>query len=142
MRGRSNLSLFLLAFLAVFREGIELALFLVAATFATSARPDGHRRARWGWLLAAGLGYLMFRGATAAQRSAVLPDHQPAADRLRRGHGGVRRRTNWSRPGVVPALVDPLYNINPVLSDQAGWASLLKTLFGYNGNPALIETMA
>ena len=43
--GRSNVSLFLLAFLAVFREGIELALFLVATTFATSAAADGHRRA-------------------------------------------------------------------------------------------------
>jgi len=44
--------------------------------------------------------------------------------------------------GLLPAVVDPLWNINPILSDKSTVGELLKSLFGYNGNPALTETAA
>jgi high-affinity iron transporter len=43
---------------------------------------------------------------------------------------------------VMPALIDPIYNINAVLSDKSTLGQLLKSLLGYNGNPALVETFA
>ena len=137
--GRSNLSLFLLAFLAVFREGIELALFLVAATFATTPGQTVVG-ALLGLAAAAGLGYLMFRGSLRLNvglffRITSLLLIFFAAGMVAYGaHELVEA-------GVLPALLDPLYDVNPVLSDQAGLGLALKTLFGYNGNPALIETI-
>jgi high-affinity iron transporter len=139
-RGRTRASLFLLAFLAVFREGIELALFLVAATFATSALQTVVGAAA-GLLLAAGLGYLMFAGSIRLNlklffRATSLLLVVFAAGMLAYGvHELVEA-------AVLPALVEPLYNISPILSDQAGLGLLLKALFGYNSNPALLETLA
>jgi high-affinity iron transporter len=43
---------------------------------------------------------------------------------------------------MMPAIIDPLYNLNPLLSDKSTIGELLKSLFGYNGNPALTETIA
>ncbi len=137
---RSQVSLFLLAFLAVFREGIELALFLVAATFATSGLQTVIGAVA-GLLLAAGLGYLLFAGSVRLNlkvffRITSLLLIVFAAGMVAYGmHELVEA-------GVVPALVEPLYNIGPLLSDQAGLGLLLKTLFGYNANPALFETLA
>ncbi len=137
---RSRASLFLLAFLAVFREGIELALFLVAATFATSPLQTVAGAAA-GLLLAAGLGYLLFAGSVRLDlrlffRVTSLLLIVFAAGMVAYGmHELVEA-------GVVPALMDPFYNISAVLSDQAGLGLMLKTLFGYNANPALLETLA
>jgi high-affinity iron transporter len=44
--------------------------------------------------------------------------------------------------GLLPAVVDPLWNVNPILSDKSMPGELLKSLFGYNGNPALTEALA
>ena len=44
--------------------------------------------------------------------------------------------------GLMPALMDPLYNINAVLSDKSTLGQVFKSLWGYNGNPALSETLA
>lgn len=137
--GRSNLSLFLLAFLAVFREGVELALFLVAATYATTLAQTVVG-ALAGLVVAVALGYLMFRGALRLNvkmffRVTSLLLILFAAGMVAYGaHELVEA-------GLLPALLDPLYNVNPMLSDQTGFGLALKTLFGYNGNPALIETI-
>ena len=60
--GRQRWGLFLVAFIAVVREGIELALFLVAAIFVSSAL-DTVAGAVIGLALAAALGLLIFLGA-------------------------------------------------------------------------------
>ncbi len=43
--------------------------------------------------------------------------------------------------GWIPAVVDPLYNINAYLNEKKGVGSLLKAMFGYNGNPSLTEVL-
>ncbi len=133
-------SLFLLAFLAVFREGIELALFLVAATYATSALQTVIGGAA-GLLVAAGLGCVMFAGSVRLNlklffRVTSLLLIVFAAGMLAYGvHELVEA-------AVLPALVEPLYNVSAILSDQVGLGLLLRTLFGYNSNPGLLETLA
>ncbi len=138
--GRSSASLFLLAFLAVFREGIELALFLVAATFATSPLQTVVG-AGLGLLAAGGLGYLLFAGSVRLNLKLFFRVTSLLLIVFAAGMVayGVHELVEAS---VVPALIEPLYNINPFLSDQVGVGVLLKTLFGYNGNPALPETLA
>jgi high-affinity iron transporter len=138
--GRSSVSLFLLAFLAVFREGVELALFLVAAMIATSAA-ETFVGALIGLVIAAALGYLLYVGSVRLNLKLFFRVTSLLLVVFAAGMVayGVHELVEAS---VLPALVEPVYNINEVLSDQAGVGLLLKTLFGYNGNPALIETLA
>ncbi len=139
-RQRSSLSLFLLAFLAVFREGIELALFLVAATYATSAAQTVIGAAV-GLIAAAGLGYLLFAGSVRLNLKQFFRVTSLLLVVFAAGMVayGVHELVEAS---VLPALIDPVYNLSAVLSDGAGFGLLLKTLFGYNADPALLETIA
>ncbi len=137
---RSNFSLFLLAFLAVFREGVELALFLVAATFATSPGQTIIGAAA-GLLVAAGLGYLVFAGAVKLNLKTFFRVTSLLLIVFAAGMVayGVHELVEAN---LLPGLIDPLYNIGGVLGDRVGLGLLLKTLFGYNADPALLETLA
>jgi high-affinity iron transporter len=44
--------------------------------------------------------------------------------------------------GWIPAVIDPVWNINPILDEGSIVGSFLKALFGYNGNPSLTESLA
>ena len=44
--------------------------------------------------------------------------------------------------GYIPPLVDPVWDINPILSENLTLGLFLKTILGYNGNPALVEVVA
>ena len=43
---------------------------------------------------------------------------------------------------LIPAVVDPVWDMNGVLNESSTLGSFLKALFGYNGNPSLIEALA
>jgi high-affinity iron transporter len=137
---RSSTNLFLLAFLAVFREGIELALFLVAAAFATSPLQTVIG-ALAGLLFAASLGYLLFAGSVRLNLKYFFKATSLLLIVFAAGMVayGVHELVEAN---ALPALVEPLYNISAVMSDQSGPGLLLKALFGYNSNPALLETLA
>jgi len=44
--------------------------------------------------------------------------------------------------GLFPIVVKDVWNINHILNDKEGMGLFLKALFGYNGNPELIELLA
>lgn len=132
--------LFWLAFLAVVREGIELALFLTAATFASSAESTlvgallGLGTAvLLGWTLFATTVRLDLRrffqvtGILLILFSAGLVAH------------GVHELVE---AGLLPALIDPIWDINTLIPETSFVGMILKTLFGYNANPALMEMLA
>jgi high-affinity iron transporter len=48
----------------------------------------------------------------------------------------------FTEAGVLPALVDPVWDMNAILSEASPLGSFLKALFGYNGNPSLLEALA
>ena len=43
---------------------------------------------------------------------------------------------------MLPVIVEHVWDINPVLDDGSSVGLLLKALFGYNGNPSLIEVVS
>ena len=43
--------------------------------------------------------------------------------------------------GIFPVIIEHLYDINSLLDEQSSLGTLLKTLFGYNGNPSLLESL-
>jgi len=133
-------ALFWLAFLAVLREGIETALFLTAAGLAT-----GFTSTVYGGLLgiatAIALGWALFAatvrldvrrffsvtGALILLFAAGLVAH------------GVHE---FNELGWIPAVVEHIWDTNPILDEGSLPGQLLKSLFGYNGNPSLTEALA
>jgi high-affinity iron transporter len=133
-------ALFSLAFLSVLREGVELALFLTAATFATDA-VQTLLGALLGLAVAVILGWLLFTttyrldlrrfflvtGALLILFAAGLVAH------------GVHE---FNEVGWIPAIVEQVWNTNHLLSEGSAAGQLLSALFGYNGNPSLTELTA
>ncbi len=132
--------LFAVAFLAVVREGIELALLLVATTLAGDTAAAGVG-GLLGIAAAVALGVLLYRGVLQLNLKGFFRATNLLLVLFAAGMValGIHELVEAS---LLPAVVDPLYNINPILSDKSTLGALLKGLLGYNGNPALIETLA
>ena len=44
--------------------------------------------------------------------------------------------------GLIPPIVENVWNINYLLDDNSILGQFLKTLIGYNGNPSLTEVIS
>jgi len=133
-------ALFILAFLAVFREGIELALFLIATRMASDTL-SVIIGAVLGLGAAITLGWLLF----ASTRRLNLKRFFQVTNVLLLffAAGLVAHGVHeLIEAGWIPGIIDPLWDINHILSDQSEFGGILKALFGYNGNPALTEVIA
>lgn len=133
-------ALFSLAFLAVVREGIELALFLTAATFATDPRST-----ILGSLLGIGvailLGWSLFASTV---RLNLRRFFQVTGFLLILFAAGLVAHGvhEFNEAGWIPSVVEHVWDVNPILDEDSTAGLLLKALFGYNGNPSLTEVLA
>ncbi|MBC7235642.1 MAG: FTR1 family protein [Chloroflexi bacterium] len=129
--------LFGLAFVAVVREGIETALFLTAAAFQATVA-DTLVGALFGLVAAIALGWLIFVAGKRINLR-LLFDLTGillllfAAGLLAHGVHELQEAT------LLPTIIDHVWDINPILDESEGVGSLLASLFGYNGNPSLLE---
>ena len=138
--GGGRWALFSLAFLAVVREGVELALFLTAAAFAVSvgATVTG---ALAGLAAAAVAGWLIF--ATTTRLNVAVFFRVTSILLILFAAGLVAHGIHeFNEAGWVPAVVEHVWDLNPVLDEGSVGGELLKALFGYNGNPSLTEVVA
>ncbi len=136
----SLLALGLLAFVAVGREGVETALFMFAATKTATALT-----ATVGGLLglaaATVLGYLLYRGTARLNLRTFFNVTSVllllfAAGLLAHGIH------EFHEAGVIPPVIEALWNTNAILDEASPLGSFLKALFGYNGTPSLVEVLA
>jgi high-affinity iron transporter len=138
--GSRRRALFGLAFLAVVREGIELALFLTATGFVVRAG-----QTLIGGLLglaaAIVLGWLLF---SATLRLDLRRFFQVTGVLLILFAAGLVAHGvhEFNEAGWIPSVVDQVWNVNPWLDENSTLGSILKALFGYNGNPSLTEVLA
>ena len=137
---RGGSALFILAFLAVFREGIELALFLMAARMASDT-VSVIIGAALGLGAAVMLGWLLF---ASTKRLNLKHFFQVTNILLLFFAAGLVAYGvhELIEAGWIPAIIDPVWDINHILSDKSEIGGILKALFGYNGNPALTEVIA
>ena len=132
--------LFLLAFVSVLREGIELALIITAAALAV-----GEVQAAWGTLIglavAAGLGWAIF---TAAIRLNLRLFFQVTSLLLILFAAGLvaHGMQEFNEISLIPSIIAPVWNISSWLSTESALGLTLKTLFGYNPSPSLTEILA
>lgn len=138
--GSGSKALFALAFLAVFREGIELALFLLAVQ-QTSSPLQTLTGALFGLAGAVVLGILLFRST---RRLSVRRFFQVTNVLLIIFAAGLVGYGvhELNEAGVIPSIIEHVWDINQILSDKGTLGLLLKALVGYNGNPSLTEVIA
>jgi len=132
--------LFALAFLAVVKEGIELALFLTAATFASDAQST-----ILGALLGLGLAILLGWGLFASTiRLDLRRFFQVTGFLLILFAAGLVAHGvhEFNEAGMIPSVIEHVWDMNPIIDENATLGSMLKALFGYNGNPSLTEVLA
>jgi len=135
-----NRGLAAVSFLAVFREGIETALFLSAAAFASEGGGT-LPGALLGLGLAVSIGYLIY--ATTARLNVRIFFNLTSVLLLIFAAGlfahGVHE---FQEAGVFPTLNAQLWNTNHILDESSTVGEFLKALVGYNGNPSLEEVAA
>lgn len=139
LRGGAQ-ALFLLAFLAVGREGLELALFLVAAGLKVNA-PQIISGAALGLGTAVLLGWILF---TTTRRLPINTFFQVTNILLLLFAAGLVAHGvhELSEAGLIPPFIEHVWDTNRILDENSTTGELLKAVFGYNGNPSLIEVIA
>jgi len=136
----SSWALFSLTFVAVLREGIELALFLTAAALATSTSATLLGGIA-GLLAAVVAGGLVF--ATTKHLNVRTFFRVTSVLLIVFAAGLVAHGIHeFNEAGLVPSIVEHVWDLNPVLDENSTGGELLKALFGYNGNPSLTEVVS
>ena len=133
-------ALFSLAFVAVVREGIETVLFLTAAAF--SATPTQTLvGAALGLIVAVALGWLMF---AAGKRLDVRTFFRVTGVPLILFASGLVAYGvhELQEAALLPTFVEHVWDVNYILDEHSAVGTFLKALFGYNGNPSLLEVIA
>jgi len=136
----SKNALFFLAFLSVIREGIELAIFLTA----TSMDTEGVNillGAALGLASVVVLAILLFKSLI---RLNIVKFFQITSIILILFAAGLTAHGvhEFNETGIIPSVIEHLWDINYILDEKSTIGELLKTLVGYNGNPALTEVVA
>jgi len=132
---------------AVVREGVELAIFITAALFAGSAGNADNNiiQVLAGTILGLGtsalLGYTIF--ATTVRLDLRRFFQVTGLLLILFAAGLVAHGVHeFNEAGWIPAIVEHVWDVNMILDENSLVGELLKTLFGYNGNPSLTEILA
>lgn len=132
--------LFGLAFLSVFREGIETVLFLGAA-----AMNNESSAILYGGLLGLSVSivvaYLVFKSSSHVELGTFFKITSIFLILFAAGltaHGVHELQ----EAGVIPIVIEHVWDINHILNEKGIAGSMLKSVFGYNGNPSLIEVLS
>lgn len=146
LSGTRKAGLFLLVFFSVLREGIESVIFLSAARFASGE--NNLLGAGLGLAVAVVLGVLLFRGALRIDLRSFFKVTNLLLIFFAAGlvAGGVHE---LQEAGAIPTVIEHVWDINPgvtgesypVFHENGLIGSIAKGLFGYNGNPSLIEIL-
>jgi len=140
-------AVFWLAFMAVVREGVELAIFVTAAFFAGNRGETSTNLIQIlvGTILGLGtsilLGYTLF--ATTLRLDLRRFFQVTGILLILFAAGLVAHGVHeFNEVGWIPAVVEHVWDVNTILDENSVAGQLLKTLFGYNGNPSLTEMIA
>lgn len=133
-------ALFGLSFLAIGREGFELVLFLTAVRLATDM-VQTLLGALLGLAGAVALGWILFTSSKRLNLSQFFKLTSlllvlVAAGLV--GHG----IHELNEAGIIPPIMEHVWDINPILNEKHLLGQLLTALFGYNANPSLTEVLA
>ncbi|MFX1318612.1 MAG: FTR1 family protein [Promethearchaeota archaeon] len=134
----ATLGIFFIVFIAVLREGVETVLFLSVLPLNEGAIWLG---VLLGFAVAIGIAYIYF--ASAKQLSLQTFFRITSIFLIFFAAGMIAYGIHeLQEAGVVPILVEHVWDINLILPENSPLGLVLKGLVGYNGNPSLIEVTA
>lgn len=140
VRENQNRALFGVAFLAVFREGIELALFLTAVNIVSddlSTLVGG----LIGLAAAVFVGWLIY---SSTARLNVRRFFDVTSGLLIIFAAGLFAHGihEFQEAGWLPVVIEHVWTLKPILDDSSTVGSILRVVVGYNDNPSLIEAIS
>lgn len=142
------MGLFALVFFSVFREGVETVLFMIGLDLSGGA--DGLLGGLLGAAVGVGLVYMIFRGIISLNFKMLFNVTNALLILIASGlvaHGVHELQ----EAGYIPIVIEHLWDINPALNADGSYplfhekgaiGALLAGVFGYNGNPSLIEVIS
>jgi high-affinity iron transporter len=143
---KQGMGLFLISFLSVWREGSETVIFIGAGTEGTNAIVGVF----FGIAVATVLAYGFFSRGMEIDISKLFKITNVllilfAAGLVAHGFHELQEA------GVAPVVIEEVWNVNPevdsseeypLLHEKGAIGSIFKALFGWNGNPSLLEVLA
>jgi high-affinity iron transporter len=137
----SWLGLAALAFVAVVREGIETVLFLFAASRTAESPIWATIGGLIGLAAAIGIGYVLYRGTARLNLRAFF--HVTSVILIVFAAGMLSHAVHeFVEAGIVPGVVQPVWDTGAVLPDGSGAGRFLASLLGYSSDPSLSEVAA
>lgn len=132
--------LWAVAFLAVFREGLELALFLSAAAFASGGEGT-ITGSILGLLGAALIGMFVY---TSTRRLNLKWFFRVTSVLLLIFAAGLLAHAvhEFQEAGLLPTLQERVWDVNHILHEDSPAGQILGTLVGYNADPSIEEVVA
>jgi high-affinity iron transporter len=136
----SAIGLASVVFFAVLREGVETALFLFAISESSTPLTTGIGAAV-GLAISISLGIGLYFGT---RRLDLRQFFTVTGLLLIVFAAGLLAHAihEFQEAGLLPLTVEHIWNTNAVISDESTTGQFLKTLFGYNGDPSLLELLA
>jgi high-affinity iron transporter len=143
---KHGMGLFMISFLSVWREGSETVVFIGAGTEGTDAIVGVF----FGIVVATGFAYAFFTRGMEVDISKLFKITNVllilfAAGLVAHGFHELQEA------GVAPVVVEEVWNVNPevdsetaypLLHEKGAIGGIFKALFGWNGNPSLLEVLA
>jgi high-affinity iron transporter len=143
-----QLGLFLLVFFAILREGIETVIFLAAASFVSSGNTLIGAVAGLAGAIMLAYGLFVMTMKVNIKRFFNVTSVLLILFAAGLVAHGVHE---LQEAGVLPIIIEHIWDINPAKPSELAYpalhekgfiGSILKSLFGYNGNPSLLEVIA
>jgi high-affinity iron transporter len=132
--------LFGLTFVAVFRAGVETALLFTASAFATNGLST-LIGASIGLAAAAALGWAIY--ASTARLNLGRFFNLSGVLLLFFAAGLLAHGVHeFQEAAILPATIEHVWNLNPILSESSGLGQILNALFGYSESPSLLEVLS
>ena len=145
LSGGQTVALFSVAFLAVLREGVELALFLTAVNFSSSVVGEapilGWLGGVLGLIAAIVIGWLMYESALKLNLRRFFQFTSIVLIFFAAGLVG-HAVGEFNELGWIPPVIEQVYSLNHIVPETTLLGQFMSALFGYNANPSLTEMLA
>ena len=134
-----ELGLFFLSLVAVLREGVETVIFLGAANFVS--KENNLIGALIGIVSALILGYLFFFSIKRIDLKLFFNITSILLTLFAAGliAHGVHE---FQEASLLPITIEHVWDTNNIINENGNFGGILKSLFGYNGDPSLLEIIS
>lgn len=140
IENNSPWGIIVISFISVFREGVEIVLFLQASLTQSSAIVS-FVGASLGLMAAVILAYFIFKTSIKLDLKKFF---KITGGLLIFISAGLLAQSihELQEAHILPVIIEHLYDINGIINEKGTFGSFLKAMFGYNGNPSLLEVIS